>query len=447
MQQVLLGDRGDSLGLFRGVGNALAHDEDLARQRIRRGCPRKHGVDAVDAPEDLVRLVRARRRELAHDFFNACRHRLDIGNDARIGRAAQEDCALADAHGAFDLDGELRRRLPARARHARAMLVDDRVTRLIRMQRAFGFAYRIRVSLLVEAVRRHRHGRRMADRVHAVDREAVALERADDRIAPARRAAQRAALDDLGHMQGRPERIAERRGNRRKHGRITRAPGNDDISAAFERALECFYAHLADQVRRLVDIGFSQLADFTERYYSLRAYRLLHRIARDVRANRGEAKMQVLLARNVAHHGERLLEVRCCARTARGAYHERDAEAARAANALRKIDAHHGLRLRHLARAEIVRARIDRTHIGADQVGLAGETGVERLIRNAITQLARGRHHAQRFQSAAGGYFFAQALNRALHCSRFPLLTFMVRFVRFAVQSSSESSGPCCCAP
>ena len=106
--------------------------------------------------------------------------------------------------------------------------------------------------------------------------------------------------------------------------------------------------------------------------------------------------MQSVPARDLAHDIERRRKMRRGPRAAGGADQERDVQPARAAQALGEIGPHHGVRLRHFSRAQIVGARIDRPHVGADQVRLAREPGVECRIRNAVTELARGGHDAQR---------------------------------------------------
>src|SRR5688572_4397314 len=153
MQQILFGHGRHGARLFGRVGDAFAHEENLPRQRVGWRRPRENGIDAVHAPYDLIRLLRARRRELAHDLLDAGGNRLRVGDDPRVRRARQQYRTLADAHRAFDLDRELAGRLPARAGNARAVLVDDVIARFLHVQRAFGLAHRVRIGLLVQTVR------------------------------------------------------------------------------------------------------------------------------------------------------------------------------------------------------------------------------------------------------------------------------------------------------
>ena len=267
------------------------------------------------------------------------------------------------------------------------MLVDYFVLRVFGVQGAFGLAHRIRIGLLIKAVCGNRHRRCMSRRIHAVDHKAVALERADNGVAPARRAAKRAALDNLRHVQSRSERVAEHCRHGSKYCRVARSSGDNDVRALCKRTLKCLDAHLPDDMSRPVNVGFRETCNLAQRHDTVSADRFLDFVARHIGQDRSEPEMQAFIACDFAHHFERMCEMRRCARAAGGAYQQRYAKTPRAVDALCEIDAHHGFGLRHFSGAQIVRAGIDRAHVGADQVRLALEPSVERRIGNPIPQL------------------------------------------------------------
>jgi hypothetical protein len=153
---------------------------------------------------------------------------------------------------------------------------------------------------------------------------------------------------------------------------------------------------------------------------------LTQQLARHVGAQHAEAEMQLILAGNVAHHGQRRVDMRSRAGRPGGADHQRDVVLPRRQDHLAQVTPRRCRRRRHPAGAEIVRADIDRAHVAADHVGLSRQPGLERRRRHAVAELARGTEHAQRI--AAGATKSIYDTKRCAH-------------------SSTPRSGPCCCAP
>jgi len=72
-------------------------------------------------------------------------------------------------------------------------------------------------------------------------------------------------------------------------------------------------------MRGLVNVPFAQRRHTVDRGNPARAHRLLDKLARHIRAYRGEPKVKPFLARDVADHDEGLFEVGRCTRRAGGA--------------------------------------------------------------------------------------------------------------------------------
>ena len=161
VQQVLLGHGGDGACFFGSVRDALAHEENFARQRVGR---RRHGTRrrSVHAPDDLVRLLGIAAGSSSRTIFSTpavidLRIRDHAGSAEPASRIARSPTRIAPSILMVSWS-----RAPARAGYARAVLVDDFVFRVFGVQRAFGLAHRIRVGLLIQAVRGDRHRRCMA---------------------------------------------------------------------------------------------------------------------------------------------------------------------------------------------------------------------------------------------------------------------------------------------
>ena len=363
----------------------------------------------------------------AHGFFDRRQDILDRRNRLGVRAAGEQYGAFADSGRALDFHGELPGRLPARARDAAAVRIERLVARRVDVQRAFRLVYAIRIALFVETVGGHRHRRRMTNRVHAVDDEAFAVERAEQRVAPARCGAERGAFDDLGQVHRRPQRIAQRCRDRRVHRSIAGTAGNHHLGPRIERALEGFDTHLADDVRSVIDITLGKRRYRAEGAYFLVANRALDQIARHVGGDRSETEMQACGTGDVAHHLQSLVEMRRRARGTGGSKEQRDAEVPRAAQYAGEVVARHGVAGGEIAAAEIVGPRIDRAHVSADEMRLAFQSLGEGRFGNAVAQLAGGGEHPQRPQPGAGGDCFTQPSDRG--------------------HISTSSKGPCCCAP
>ena len=87
-------------------------------------------------------------------------------------------------------------------------------------------------------------------------------------------------------------------------------------------------------ISRPVNVGFRETCNLAQRHDTVSADRFLNFVARNIGQNRSEPEMQVFIACNLAHHFERMCEMRCRAGTAGRPYQQRYVKTPRAAQAL-----------------------------------------------------------------------------------------------------------------
>ena len=189
MQEILLGRSDHFLRPLRCGRNALAHDERLARHLRRRLCPRTHPVDAEQSKTEAVVLGRVLADEIAHDAGNGGKNLRVPRDEAGIGGAREEQCAMADHGRALQLDRVPLGRLERRPLDPRAPRIERPVGYMAQVGASGRLANVERIGLLVEAVGGDARRRGRAVRRHAFQLEPIIVENAEDSVAPTRHAA------------------------------------------------------------------------------------------------------------------------------------------------------------------------------------------------------------------------------------------------------------------
>jgi len=427
VQQILLAAGEHGLHLIGRRCDTLDHDEDLARRHRRRLGPRHDAIAAVDAEVEFVVVLDGAGEHFAYVLFDRGGDVVDGGDEIGVSRAREHDAAFADRHRAFDLYRRSVRRFPARAADADAPCVDRLVFDCVEMQRPFRLLHAVRVGLLVQRVRGDGHRCGAAVRVHAFNHGGLALQRAQHGVASARGAAERGTFDDLRHVHGGAEREAQPFRDGGEDRGIAGAAGEDDVRPEIERAPEGLRPHLADKMRRIFNVaivGHGHLADRGKPSFRPCGS---NRVLRDVGADHRELEAQPFGARDAAQKRERGVEMRPRAGAARGADQQRHVERARPTQHEAEVAPRHRFGRGDLSGAQIAGAGVDGSHVAADEVRLARQARLQRRLRNAVAELARGRQRPQRARARAAGEFLAQP--------------------RAGAHRSIPSSGPCCCVP
>ena len=275
----------------------------------------------------------------------------------------------------------------------------------------------------------HRGGRGVRQRVHALQGEAVLVQLSQHGVACRRAAAQRGALDDLGHVLAQGGGVAQHLGQHGKHRGVAGAPGNQHVGRLAQRTRQCFGAALAHDVAALQDVGLCRACHRADGLQLPGPQRLHHQFGRQVTGHRGQAKAQALGLRNGPHHGHGRVQLRPRPGGAGAADDQRDALRQGRCQHQLKVAVHHGRGRCHLARAQVIGAGVDRAHVAADQVRPARQPALQGGLGNAIAQLARGSQDAQR------PVLQTVALQQALAGTH------------GAPSSRMPSMGACCCAP
>src|SRR5262245_24584420 len=220
MQEILLGRTDYLFCPIRGGRDTFAHAECLARHLRWRLGPGTNAIDAEETKTQAVVLGSILAHEIAHDARHSGKDLFVARNELGIGGARHEQGAIADHGRALQLDGHPIGRLEGRTLHARPPPIDRAIGYLAKICSSGGLADFEGIGLLIEARSGDTRRCGSAARRHAFELEALVIENTEDGITPARYAAQRGALDDLGHMHGDTGREIEQRRDAREYARV-----------------------------------------------------------------------------------------------------------------------------------------------------------------------------------------------------------------------------------
>ena len=132
-----------------------------------------------------------------------------------------------------------------------------------------------------------------------------------DRVAPTGNAAQRAALDDLGHVHGEADGKPQHRRQRGEDGCVAGSAGDDDIDIGLQRLAERSHAHLADDVSGLGDVFLGQIRHRIETgYFAGSGIASKQEGAGDVGAHHRHAEVQAVGMGDAADHRQRGVKMR-----------------------------------------------------------------------------------------------------------------------------------------
>ena len=332
---------------------------------------------------------------------------------------------MADHGGAFQFQRLPRRRLEACALDARAAFVQRQISDVAQIGPSARLADLVGIGLLVERMGRDARRGRGTIRGHALELEPMVVENAENGVAPARNAAQRRAFDDLGHVHGDAGRKPEHGRDAREYAGIAGAPEHDDVHVQLQGAPERLRSELPHDVGGRVHIRVRQRRHGVHRAHAPRRDRLLDLLARQVRGDDAEAECKAVLACDLAHDLERLIEVRSGAGRACGADDQGDVECSRRTQHLAQVALGADAGRRHLAGAQIGGADVDGAHVDADHVRCARKSRLQSRRGDAIAELPGGAERAQR--PAPAREVRKQSTNRR--------------------HSSISRSGACCWAP
>ena len=347
-----------------------------------------------------------------------------LRDEARIGRACQQYRALADPPGALDLHARIARFAPCRTADAASPVIHRGVVGPAQVQPTFRFVHGEGIGLFVQAVRGHRHRRRAPLPGHALQHEPLVIQRSQNRIAAARHAAQRRALDDLRHVHGEPGRKAKHRRQRCKDRRIARPAGDQHVNVLGQGATERAHAHLTDDMCGLRHLFLGESRHVVDAAQRTGAHSCTERVAGEIGTQHAQAEMQALGTRDIADDGKRRLQMRFGTRGPGRTDNQRHVDRTRAQQRLPQIASRCRRCSRHLAFAEIGGTDIDRAHVAADQIRLAREAGIECRSGNAVAKLPRCTEEAHRppcaahvVEDAAGGAHISTPNNGACCCA------------------------------
>ena len=225
------------------------------------------------------------------------------------------------------------------------------------VQRAVRLLHGERIGLFIQAMRGNRGGCRPAFRVHAFQHETIVVEFRQDRIAAARDAAQRAALDDLGHVHGEADRKSQQRRQRRKNRRIAGSAGHDHVHIGFKRFSKRSHAHLADDVGGFGDVVLGQRRHAVETGDLPGTNGIQQHRPRNVGAHHRHAEVQSVGAGDVAQHRQRRVQMRPGAGRSGGSDHQRHVQTARRVQHAAQVAA---CRFRARSPSRLCRDRSDR---------------------------------------------------------------------------------------
>ncbi len=136
------------------------------------------------------------------------------------------------------------------------------------------------------------------------------IEFRQDRVAAAGHAAQRAALDDLGHVHGEPDGESQQRRQRRENRGVARSAGHDHIDIGFKRLAKRPHAHLADDVGGVGHVRLRQRRHAVEAGDFAGTNGVEQHGAGDVGAHHRHAEAQAVSAGDVAQHRQGGVQVR-----------------------------------------------------------------------------------------------------------------------------------------
>src|SRR4029453_5909701 len=175
-------------------------------------------------------------------------------NEAWICNARQEEGAVTDHGRAFEFQREPLRRLKYGPLDPRAPRIEGPVRDMTQIGATRRFADLVGISLLVKRMGGDARWSRCATGRHALELEALVVENTEDGVAPARHAAERCALDDLGHVHGDAGREVQHGRNAGEYARVAGAAEHDDIHVRLKSAPERFQSQLCDDVGRRIDV-------------------------------------------------------------------------------------------------------------------------------------------------------------------------------------------------
>jgi hypothetical protein len=363
-----------------------------------------HAVPAVDPDVQLVGVVRYDRAEVGADLgADPLQHVVELTDQGRIAHPGQADGAVADQRGAFQLHEVAGRGLEDRAGHPNRAVVDPLEGRLAEVDLAAGRGQAVRVRLLVERVRRDRLDGAVLGRLGRPDHEAVGVDLGQDAVRGARQRDQRAALDDLAHVQGQPPLDAAHDRQSGAEGGVEGPPRQHDFGALLERRHQRLVSHLADDMGAGVDVGRREVAAQLEVDDVAGRELALQVVAVDVGLDDRQAEAEAVLGRDLADDLAGPGEVRRGAGPAGRADHQRDRALDRRPEQQPEVALHHCPAGERDAGPEVVRPEIGGPGVDGDQVRAGVECSPERRLRVAVPEQAKRRVDGERHRRASPG--------------------------------------------
>ena len=274
-------------------------------------------------------------------------------------------------------------------------------------------------------MRRNRDRGRPPVRIHAFQHETVVVQDGENRIPPARHAAERGTFHDLRHVHRKPGGKAQCRRQRGEYAGVARPPRDDHIDIRLQRCPKRAGAHLPDDIGGVAHVLFGQRRHVVQTADASVAHRGQQHLPVGVGRDHRHPERKTVRPGDVPDNLQRRIQMRFRTSRPSRSNDQRNIQRTRPMQHLAQVAARGLRRSRHLPLAQIGRADIDRPHVAADHVRLARKPGIEGRRRHAIAQLP-GR--AQKPQRTAIGPDFAQNAARGAHIS-------------------IPSKGACCCAP
>ena len=230
------------------------------------------------------------------------------------------------------------------------------------------------------------------------ENKTLAGERAESAIGSAAgRGGDRAAFENLAHVDGQARIVAEHDRQRGEVGRIVASARQHHVAAGLERLDERLAAHLRDEMAGGVDGFFGQLGHERQRADFPGAQGGFHRFLFDVGGDHAQAEGEIFLAGDFFEDFAAPGQMRRSARSARRADDDRHAEFQSFDEHVAQIALDERPIGERLAAAEIIRPGIGRAGVAGDQMRLPRDAFHEGFFGKTVAQDRGGREDAKFF--------------------------------------------------